>query len=118
MLSLIVKRRNIFVCAVPVDFRQGVDGLCGMVVDYFESKPQEGIYVFYNKSKNRLKLLLWHHNGFMLIYKRLEKGRFPFKFSSEKRRISLEEKQLQGLLLGLDWQQINEWEDINFESYF
>ncbi|MGB3946919.1 MAG: IS66 family insertion sequence element accessory protein TnpB [Bacteroidia bacterium] len=113
-----LKRGSIFVCGAPVDFRRAVDGLCALIIEHFESQPQQGIYVFYNKNKNRLKILLWHHNGFMLIYKRMEKGRFPFIFSSQGNRILLEENQLQGLLLGLDWQRISDWKDINFESYF
>jgi hypothetical protein len=53
----------------------------------------------------------------MLIYKRLERGRFPFRFSSEG-KLSIEQKQLEGLLLGLDWQSLTEWDSLNFESFF
>ncbi len=116
-MSLLIKPQQIWVAQMPVDFRQSIDGLCQVIQTHFQSPPQDGLYVFYNKHKDRLKLLLWHYNGFMLIYKRLERGRFPFRFSSEG-KLSIEQKQLEGLLLGLDWQSLTEWESLNFESFF
>lgn len=116
-MSLQIKAEQIWVAQSSVDFRQSIDGLCRVIDEYFQSTPQAGLYVFYNKQKNRLKLLVWHHNGFMLLYKRLEKGRFPFRFS-EQGTISIKSKQLEGLLLGLDWQTITEWEAIEFDSFF
>lgn len=118
MTSLVIKSETIWVAKSPVDFRKSVDGLCGYIVEYFQAKPQEGLYVFYNGRRNRLKLLMWHHNGFVLLMKRLEKGRFPFYFSTVPGRQELQEKQLQGLLLGLDWQVITKWEEINFSAYY
>ncbi len=64
------------------------------IAEQFEAKPMEGLYIFYNRARNRLKLLVWHYNGFMMLYKRLERGQFPFQFS-EVGKILLEEKQLQ-----------------------
>lgn len=118
MPSLTIKSQEIWVATSSIDLRQSIDGLCAHIIEYFASKPQEGLYVFYNNRRNRLKMLVWHHNGFMLLYKRLEKGRFPFCFSATPERTRLEEKQLQGLLLGLDWQTITKWEDIDFDAYF
>jgi transposase len=117
-MSLIIPSKNIWVAQTPIDFRRSIDGLCAYILEYFEAQPQEGLYVFYNVRRNRLKLLVWHHNGFMLLYKRLEHSRFPFNFSTVPGRILIQEKQLQGLLVGLDWQSITAWEEINFQSYF
>ncbi len=117
-MSLQIKTSSIWVGSCAIDFRSSIDGLCRAVIENFGLKPQDGLYVFYNKRRNRLKLLVWHYNGFVLLYKRLEKGKFPFQFSSQPGKIALQEKQLQGLLLGLDWQTITSWEDINFESFF
>lgn len=117
-MSLVIASQQIWVAQRPVDFRKSINGLCAYILDYYETKPQEGLYVFYNTQRNRLKLLVWHHNGFLLLYKRLEKGHFPFRFSSVPGTILIQEKQLQGLLLGLDWQPITDSEKVNFESYF
>lgn len=117
-MSLLIKADVVWVCEQPIDFRKSMNGLCASIAEYFNASPQEGLYVFYNRRRNRLKLLVWHYNGFMLLYKKLEKGRFPFSFSSKPGRLSLGEKQLQGLLLGLDWQSITRWEEVPFEAFF
>jgi transposase len=118
MFSLLIQSERIWVAGHPIDFRRSIDGLCAQVTECFEMKPQDGIYVFYNARRNRLKLLVWHYNGFMMIYKRLEKSHFPFCFSKNFEKISIEEKALQGLLLGLDWQRITQWKEVKFENYF
>lgn len=117
-MVIAIQSEQIWVALQPIDFRCGVDGLCIHIQEYFKSQPQAGIYVFYNRSRNRLKLLLWHHNGFMLLYKRLEKGRFPLCFSKERDKVLITEEGLQGLLIGLDWQTITHWQEINFENYY
>ncbi len=109
---------EIWVSQQPVDFRCAVDGLCGYVHQYFGASPQQGLYIFYNRARNRLKMLMWHHNGFLLIYKRLERGRFPFCFSPAAGKHLITDKQLQGLLLGIDWQSISTWDGIQFENYY
>lgn len=116
-MSLTVKSDEIWVALTPIDFRKGVNGLCALVQDHFGKSPQQGMYIFYNKARNRLKLLLWHHNGFLLMYKRIERGRFPLRFS-EGGKQPLTQVQLQGLLLGLDWQTISDFEGVNFEYYY
>lgn len=118
MSSLVIKIQAIWVANSPVDFRKSIDGLCQYIIEYFETTPQEGLYVFYNGKRNRLKLLVWHFNGFILLYKRIENGRFPFRFSDRPDKIQVDEKQLQGLLLGLDWQMLSSCKEINFEDYF
>ena len=116
-MSLTIKLDEIWVALMPVDFRKGVNGLCALVHDYFGKNPQRGMYIFYNTARNRLKLLTWHHNGFLLLSKRLERGRFPLRFSAGGKQ-TLTQQQLQGLLLGLDWQTISDFEGIHFEHYY
>jgi transposase len=52
---------------------------------------------------DRVKLLLWDRNGFWLMYKRLEKGTFPFAAPGAGVRIEIERGQLAMLLEGLEW---------------
>lgn len=115
-MTLAIHSNQLWVSKYPVDFRKSINGLCLFITEHWQSHSKEDLFVFYNAKRNRLKLLVWHHNGFMLVYKRLEKGRFPFEFSKEYDRVSVEEKQLQGLLLGLDWQTLTHWEHIRFEA--
>jgi len=57
------------------DFRKGFDGLCGLVRNELDRDPSSGeVFVFVNRSRNRIKVLHWQHGGFVLYYKRLETG--------------------------------------------
>jgi len=60
-----------------VDMRKGFNGLSGLVRNELELDPLTGdVYVFINRSRNRMKLLVWESGGFVMYYKRLEQGRF------------------------------------------
>ncbi|NUQ22470.1 MAG: IS66 family insertion sequence element accessory protein TnpB [Saprospiraceae bacterium] len=59
------------------DMRKGIDGLSGMVREYLGSDPLSGdAYVFVNRRRDQLKLLIWDRTGFALYAKRLERGTF------------------------------------------
>ncbi len=117
-MSLTIKNSDIWVAQRYIDFRCSIDGLCRYIQEYYGTNPQRGFYIFYNKARNRLKMLVWHHNGFMLLYKRIERGRFPYRFSSQMGKQLITEQQLKGLLIGLDWQMISNWEETHFDNYF
>ena len=102
MLSLNGTQR-VFLCAHAVDFRKAHDGLCALVRDRFGDDPFSGdVFVFHNVARDRIKLLFWDRNGFWLLYKRLEKGTFPFG-RQEGERVEIERAQLAMLLEGLEW---------------
>lgn len=103
MLSLGGNHR-VFLCVKPVDFRKAHDGLCAIIRDAFQDDPFSGdVFVFHNGAKDRVKLLLWDRNGFWLLYKRLEKGTFPFDVRGEGARVEIDRAQLAMLLEGLEW---------------
>lgn len=57
--------------------RRSFDGLCGLVQNGLAENPASGsVYIFFNKRRNRMKLLHWQPGGFVLYYKRLEEGTF------------------------------------------
>jgi transposase len=59
------------------DMRKGFDGLSGLVRDRMGSDPLNGsVYLFINRRRDRMKMLVWESGGFMLYYKRLESGTF------------------------------------------
>ena len=61
----------------PTDMRKSFDGLCGIIQDKLDQSPVNGnVYVFINKTRNKIKLLHWSGNSFVLYYKRLESGTF------------------------------------------
>lgn len=74
-----LKDRCIYIYNGHIDFRKQVNGLVGLVVDEMSKSPNDGsLYVFRNRQRNKLKVLVWDRNGFVLGYKRLEKGHFDF----------------------------------------
>ena len=61
----------------PTDIRRSFDGLCGLVTERLGQNPMSGdVFIFINKPRNRMKLLRWETGGFVLFYKRLERGTF------------------------------------------
>ncbi len=59
--------------------RKSFDGLCGLVQAKLGQNPMSGdVFIFINKPRNRIKLLRWEQGGFVLFYKRLERGNFEF----------------------------------------
>ncbi|STX57433.1 transposase [Legionella israelensis] len=73
----------IYVATTPVDFRKAINGLAAMVIEEFESPANDGsVYVFYNRSRDRVKCLFWDKNGFVLYHKRLERGKFKMEKTS------------------------------------
>ena len=76
MLSLLPTTR-VFVCTHPTDMRKGFDGLAALTVEVVKQNPLSGhLFVFRNKSGDKLKILYWEGDGLALWYKRLEKGTF------------------------------------------
>lgn len=61
----------------PTDMRKSFDGLSGIVQSQLHRNPTSGeVFIFINRRRNRVKLLRWEQGGFILHYKRLERGTF------------------------------------------
>ena len=102
MLSLPPSIR-IFLARGVTDMRKQIDGLAGLVEHALEQDPFSGhLFVFCNRSRNRLKILYWEEGGYWLLHKRLERGRFAWP-DGDAPVISLSATQLHALLGGLDF---------------
>ena len=67
-----------YLYAHPCDMRKSFDGLSGIVVNELGQDPlQSQVFIFLNRSRTLIKLLQWQSGGYVLYYKRLEKGHFP-----------------------------------------
>ena len=78
MLGLGTEHKYYFYLS-PVDMRKSFNGLSGIVSEHMsQNKGANIVYAFINKRKDKLKLLHWRIGGFVLYYKRLEKGIFEF----------------------------------------
>ena len=73
----ITPHMKIFLCIVPIDFRKGIDGLSQVCRAVLDKDPFSGsMFIFRNKRKTTLKILLYDGQGFWLFVKRLSRGRF------------------------------------------
>jgi transposase len=95
---------KIYFAPGPVDMRNGIDGLRGVVVGALKREPTSGhLFVFVGKSRDKVKILFWDKNGFVVYLKRLERGRFQMPVVDEKRRcVEMDGTQLAMLLDGID----------------
>jgi transposase len=60
-----------------VDMRKSFDGLQGLLKNRLGKEGTEGeVYVFFNRRRTQVKLLIWDRSGFVICYKRLERGSF------------------------------------------
>lgn len=100
----------IFVCTTFVDMRKSIDGLAiivsGFKKDASFKSEEEGTFVFFNKKRDKIKILIRENNGFVLLYKRLDKGSFKIIFDNSKSSLSLTQRELRWLLDGLDYKQL------------
>jgi len=96
---------RIYVAAEAVDLRRGFDGLAATTRGVIGADPMSGhVFVFLNRRRNRVKLLVWDRTGFVVLYKRLEKGTFrvPTEPPAGKRHVELDSGELGLMLEGLD----------------
>jgi transposase len=83
MLSLPPSVR-LYVATQPVDGRKGADSLMVIVRDLFGHNPLSGhLFVFFSKSRERVRIVYWDRNGFAMWTKRLERGRFRPNLSED-----------------------------------
>lgn len=66
------------------DMRKGFDGLTGIVEHELDRRIEEGdLFLFFNRRRNRLKVLFFTGDGAVILYKRLERGTFETLRSAE-----------------------------------
>lgn len=95
---------HVFLYRDPVDMRKSINGLAAIVELELGHSPMSGaLFVFCNRSGDKVKLLYWERNGFVLWYKRLEKHKFKWLTpAANQEAVSLTGQQLNQLLDGVD----------------
>lgn len=102
MIPGVEPQTRVYIAREPVDFRRQIDGLALEVQEVLALDPLSShVFVFRNRGGDKIKLLYWHGNGFCLLYKRLEKGVFPWPESAGHSVWHCGLRELQWLLDGL-----------------
>ncbi len=95
---------RIFLCMTPTKMNYSFDTLMGLAQTVFDQDPLSGhLFLFFNRDRNRVKILFWDQDGFCIWYKRLEAGTFQFpEAASSEQGIELTDSQLMKILGGID----------------
>jgi transposase len=98
---------RVFVAPGATDMRKGFDGLFGLVRDALGEDPLSGhLFLFANRDRTRVKVLVFDGSGLWVCSKRLEKGRFAWPKAAEgQARITMRAEELTMLLSGIDLMQ-------------
>lgn len=101
MLGDISKANKIYIACGYTDMRKAIDGLSAIVQQNFQLNPFENsLFLFCGRKRDRMKVLYWEGDGFVLLYKRLENGRFHWPMNAEAVR-SITNQEFRWLLEGL-----------------
>lgn len=93
---------KVFLVAGVTDMRKSFDTLAAVVREVIDDDPLSGhLFVFCNRRRDRLKVLLWEESGFWLLAKRLERGTFLWPEAS-RARVEYSTAELAALLAGLE----------------
>jgi len=104
--------------------RKSIDGLI-LIVCLIDDHPVIDVgstFIFLNRLKDKIKILIRENNGFILLYKRLDKGCFKMSFenSSETSKLQMKvtQQQLRWLLDGLDYERLTPSSKTPVKHYF
>ncbi len=95
---------KIYIARSPVDMRKSFDGLEGAVRYVLRQDPMTGhLFVFTNKRRDHIKILMWDRHGWSILYKRLECGTFKLpEPTADTQTIEVEAAELALMLEGID----------------
>ena len=99
---------KVYLATQGVDMRKQINGLAAIVQGEFDAELFDGsMFVFCNGSRNIIKILCWDKDGFVLYYKRRERGRFywPRFGSGADETVSVSENDMNRLFAGLVMEQ-------------
>lgn len=102
MLSFSARQRY-FLYRGPTDMRKGFNGLSGLVRRYLDGERllSGDVFIFLNKRRDRIKLLVWDRDGWVVWYKVLERGTFELPRATGD-SVELSFTDLQLLLAGIE----------------
>ena len=107
---------KIYMAQGVTDLRKGIDQLATLVQYTYELSPfEDALYIFCNRTRDKIKILYWDKTGFWLLNKRLEKGKFQWN-KKEQECITITHQQLRWLLEGLSIHQKKAHKELHYRS--
>ncbi len=104
-MMLLPRAVKVYFAVEPANLRRSFDGLSNEVRQTLRLDPLSGhVFIFLNRRRNQVKLLLWTRGGFTIVHKRLERGTFAFArgLTSEAKCVPIDVHELGMLLEGID----------------
>ena len=101
---------RVYVASEPVSLRKSFEGLSNAVREVLSNDPLSGhVFLFLNRRKNQVKLLVWTRGGFTIVHKRLESGTFAFagQVGGEATSVEIDVHELSMLLEGIDVRRVH-----------
>ena len=96
-----IGNKRVYLACGKTDMRKNINGLTAIVESSFKLNPFDGaLFVFCNRSRDRVKILEWDGDGFWMHFKRLEKGRFRWPSEGMDATMLLDGEELNVLLSG------------------
>ncbi len=107
---------EIYIGVEPIHMNKYFNGLAALVSDVIEQNPLSGkLFVFRNRRKDKLKIFYWDRNGFVIWYKRLDKGRFKFP-KSDALSYSITQEDLKLLLDGINLDKLKRFPELYYQA--
>lgn len=115
---IVIRPSEIYISTANVDMRKSIDGLSSIVQQRFKLNPvSDALFVFHNRRCDKIKMLYWDRDGFCLLYKRIEKGKFHFPQHISEDTYTVTEQELSWLLHGLHIEEIKHYETLENAEY-
>lgn len=110
---------EVYVSLKSIDMRKSIDSLSALVFYDFQLEPQSGhLFIFFNRDRDKVKILYWDRNGYVLHYKRMEKHKFIVPKQTVAAQLMITETQLNGLLAGLNFEIMGNFTEIEYDKIF
>ena len=105
MITLLPRAVRVYIATQPVRLNRSFDGLSAEVRTVLQMDPLSGhVFIFLNRRRTMVKLLMWTRGGYTIVHKRLERGTFAFaqRVTEDAAYVELEAHELSMLLEGID----------------
>lgn len=118
MLSLDADLK-IYIYHRQVDMRKSIDSLVLLIIEALELDPQaKAMYLFHNKASDKFKAIVWDGDGFILLYKRKEKGKFKFPKQGVSNYYEIDGDLFNWLRKGFDFYMLKHNPHLKYSKYY